>query len=53
MRDAIHYLDNDTLITRFNEVASHSPDDEFIQLLLSEIKTRNLRLDEVLRDVLH
>lgn len=49
IRDSIHALDNNFLINKFNTAAEHSPDDEFIQILLEEIINRELTIEEVLR----
>ncbi|WP_372662667.1 sporulation histidine kinase inhibitor Sda [Cohnella sp.] len=48
IRDAILALDNSFLINKFNAAAEHSPDDEFIQVLLKEIINRQLTIEEVL-----
>lgn len=48
MRDAIHALDDTFLINKFNMAYQQSPDDEFIQILLEEIKNRDLTIEEVL-----
>lgn len=48
IRDSIHALDNTFLINKFNAAAEHSPDDEFIQILLEEIISRQLTIEEVL-----
>jgi hypothetical protein len=48
IRDTIHALDNSFLINKFNAAAEHSPDDEFIQILLEEIINRQLTIEEVL-----
>jgi hypothetical protein len=48
IRNAVQLLDNSFLINKFNAAAEHSPDDEFIQLLLEEIINRQLTIEEVL-----
>lgn len=48
IRDAIHSLENRFLINKFHAAAEHSPDDEFIQILLEEIINRQLTIEEVL-----
>ncbi|BBI31445.1 sporulation histidine kinase inhibitor Sda [Cohnella abietis] len=53
IRDAVHALDNCFLINKFNAASVHSPDDEFIQLLLEEIISRELTIEEVLHAELH
>jgi hypothetical protein len=48
IRDSIHILDDSYLINKFNTASEQSPDDEFIQILLVEIKNRKLTIEEVL-----
>ncbi|MCD9020494.1 sporulation histidine kinase inhibitor Sda [Cohnella silvisoli] len=48
IRDAIHALDDNHLINKFKVASEQSPDDEFIQILLEEIKNRELTIEEVL-----
>jgi hypothetical protein len=48
IRDSIHTLDDSYLINKFNAASAHSPDDEFIQILLVEIKNRKLTIEDVL-----
>lgn len=49
--ETLNHMDDKLLIDRFNDVSPFSPDDEFIQMLLKEIKQRNLTIEEVLRDL--
>ncbi|MFD0670784.1 sporulation histidine kinase inhibitor Sda [Cohnella sp. GCM10027633] len=51
MTDTVQRMDDELLISRFNDAAPFSPDDEFIQMLLREIKKRNLSIEEVLREL--
>ncbi|MFC5529202.1 sporulation histidine kinase inhibitor Sda [Cohnella yongneupensis] len=51
MSETVHHMDDELLITQFNKVAPFSPDDEFIQMLLREIKNRKLNIEDVLKDL--
>lgn len=51
IKEAIHGLDDTFLINKFISAAEYSMDDEFIQILLQEIKIRNLTLEQVLKDM--
>lgn len=48
IRNTVQSLDNNFLINKFIAAAEHSPDDEFIQILLEEIISRQLTIEEVL-----
>ncbi|THF83770.1 sporulation histidine kinase inhibitor Sda [Cohnella fermenti] len=51
METTVHSLDNERLLHEFRDASERSMDDEFIQILLREIKERRLTIEEVIREI--